>query len=100
MGVTKPTSPDVDPDTFLRKALMERMRILAPNWADNGFGSPRTVHTMYIAKVVATVTSGLPAFWHVAAWWNQPIAYQKAILWRILLERKWVPFTDGDRPAW
>jgi hypothetical protein len=75
MGFTKPDFPDVDPDTFLQKPLMERMRILGLNWAENGFGSPRMVHTVYIAKLVffyalgailvATLTSGLPAFWHV-----------------------------------
>ena len=82
MGFTKPDFPDVDPDEFLAKPLMERMRILALNWAENGFGSPKMVHTVYIAKLVffyalgavvtATLTSGLPAFWHVSAWWNQP----------------------------
>ncbi len=75
MGFTKPYLPDVDPDTFLKKPLMERMRILAVEWAENGFGAPRMVHTMYIMKLVvffaiggitvATATSGLPAFWHV-----------------------------------
>ena len=29
MGFIKPYLPDVDPDTFLKKPLMERMRILA-----------------------------------------------------------------------
>ena len=69
MGFTKPDLPDVDPDTFLQKPLMERMRILATDWVDNGFGSPQMVHTIYIAKLVvffyalggilvATVTSG------------------------------------------
>ncbi|GAA4480058.1 DUF3556 domain-containing protein [Rhodococcus olei] len=96
MGFTKPDLPKVDPDTFLQKPLMERMRILAVDWAENGFGSPRMVHTIYIVKlvlffalggiVIATVTSGLPAFWHVSEWWNQPIVYQKVILWTVLLE--------------
>ena len=52
MGFTKPDLPDVDPDTFMQKPLMERMRILATDWVDNGFGSPRMVHTIYIAKLV------------------------------------------------
>ena len=52
MGFTKPDFPDVDPDTFLQKPLMERMRILATDWVDNGFGSPKMVHTIYIAKLV------------------------------------------------
>ena len=83
MGFTKPYLPDVDPDTFLEKPLMERMRILATDWAEHGFGSPKMIHTIYIVKLVvffalggitiATLTSGLPAFWHVSEWWNQPI---------------------------
>ena len=83
MGFFKPHFPDVEPDTFLRKPLMERGRILAESWAEYGFPSPRMVHAMYILKlivfytlggiIVATLTSGLPAFWHVMQWWNQPI---------------------------
>jgi uncharacterized membrane protein YkgB len=113
MGFTKPGLPDVDPDTFLQKPLMERMRILALNWGENGFGSPKMIHTVYIAKlvllyafggvVIATLTSGLPAFWHVSEWWNQPIVYQKAILWTVLLEvigiaGSWGPLAGKVKP--
>ena len=112
MGFTKPYLPDFDPDTFLRKPLMERMRILANEWAENGFGAPRMVHTIYILKLilfaiggisVATATSGLPAFWHVAEWWNQPIVYQKVILWTVLLESigiagSWGPLAGKIKP--
>ena len=52
MSFTKPEFPPVDPDTFLTKPLMERMRFLAQHWTDNGFGSPRMVHAIYIAKLV------------------------------------------------
>src|SRR6202045_4758969 len=113
MGFTKPYLPDVDPDTFLKKPLMERMRILAVEWAENGFGAPRLVHTIYIVKLVvffairgitvATATSGLPVFWHVAEWWNQPIVYQKVILWTVLLEcigiaGSWGPLAGKIKP--
>ena len=113
MGFTKPDFPDVDPDEFLAKPLMERMRILALNWAENGFGSPKMVHTVYIVKLVffyalgailvATLTSGLPAFWHVSGWWNQPIVYEKAILWTVLLEAigvagSWGPLAGKVKP--
>src|ERR1700760_4999856 len=104
MGFTQPTLPPIDPAEFLTKPLLERTKILALNWVDNGFGTPKMVHTIYIAKllflyilggvVVATVTSGLPAFWDVAGWWNQPIVYEKAILWTVLLE------TIGVAGAW
>src|SRR5580693_3845076 len=73
MGFTKPDLPKVDPETFMQLPLMDRMKFLAQNWAERGFGTPRMVHTIYIAKllllyvlggvVVATATSGLPAFW-------------------------------------
>ena len=113
MGFIKPYLPDVDPDTFLKKPLMERMRILAVEWAENGFGAPRMVHTIYIVKLVvffaiggitvATLTSGLPAFWHVSQWWNQPIVYQKVILWTVLLETigiagSWGPLAGKIKP--
>ncbi|MBF6212683.1 DUF3556 domain-containing protein [Nocardia puris] len=113
MGFTTPDLPAVEPESFLRRPLMERMRILALDWADNGFGSPRMVHLVYIAKLVvffaiggitvATLTSGLPAFWHVADWWNQPIVYQKVILWTVLLEAigvagSWGPLAGKVKP--
>ena len=71
------------------------------------------VHAIYIVKlvlfyalggiVVATVTSGLPAFWHVSEWWNQPIVYQKVILWTVLLETigvagSWGPLAGKIKP--
>ena len=113
MGFTKPYFPDVDPDTFLKKPLMERMRILSIDWAENGFGSPKMIHTIYIVKLVvffaiggitvATARSGLPAFWHVAEWWNQPIVYQKIIVWTVLLEAigvagSWGPLAGKVKP--
>ena len=64
MGFIKPELPDVDPDTFMQKPLMERMRILTIDWVDNGFGSPRMVHTIYIAKLVFFTRSA-------ASWWQR-----------------------------
>ncbi|MBX4421735.1 DUF3556 domain-containing protein, partial [Mycobacterium tuberculosis] len=68
----------------------------ALHWAEYGFGSPRMIHTVYIVKllvlyalggvVVATVTSGVGPFWAVGDWWNEPIVYQKLVLWTVLLE--------------
>ena len=92
---------------------MERIRVLATDWAENGFGAPRMVHTIYIVKLVffyalggiavATLTSRLPAFWHVSEWWNQPIVYQKVILWTVLLETigvagSWGPLAGKLKP--
>ena len=113
MGFTKPDLPEVDPGTFMRQPLMHRMQVLALHWAERGFGTPRMVHVIYIAKlltfyilggvVIATVTSRLPAFWHVAQWWNQPIVYEKAVLWTVLLETvgvagSWGPLAGKFKP--
>lgn len=113
MGFVKPTLPDVDLEDFLRQPLMERIRIMTTKWADHGLGVPRMIHVLYIVKlvffyalggvVIATVTSHLPAFWHVSGWWNQPIMYQKVILWTILLELiglagSWGPLAGKTKP--
>lgn len=113
MALTQPHLPAVDPGTFLGKPLLERIRILTLDWAENGFGAPRLVHLIYIVKLVlfftvggitvATATSGLPAFWHVTQWWNQPVVYQKVILWTVLLEAigiagSWGPLAGKVKP--
>src|SRR3984957_14324382 len=113
MGFTKPDLPTVDPGTFMQQPLMHRMKVLALHWAERGFGTPRMVHVIYIAKlltfyilggvVIATATSHLPAFWHVAQWWNQPIVYEKAVLWTVLLETvgvagSWGPLAGKFKP--
>ena len=53
--------------------------------------------------MIATATSHLPAFWHVAEWWNQPIVYEKAVLWTVLLETvgvagSWGPLAGKFKP--
>jgi hypothetical protein len=113
MGFTTPTLPAVDFESFLQQPLMERIKTLTLKWVDFGYGVPRVVHIMYIAKlvlfyalggiVIATATSNLPAFWLVSAWWDQPIVYQKVILWTILLELlglagSWGPLAGKTKP--
>src|SRR3984957_16589935 len=112
MGFTKPDLPDVDPDTFMHKPLMERMRILATDWVDNGFGSPKLFHSIYIAELiffyalggvlVATLTSGLNPLL-VSQGGNQPIVYEKAVLWPGVLELigvagSWGPLAGKVKP--
>ena len=113
MGFTTPNFPAVEPEAFLASPFLERVKTLTLNWVDNGYGVPRMVHAIYIVKlvlfyvlggvVVATLTSGLPAFWHVAQWWNEPIVYQKVILWTVLLETigvagSWGPLAGKTKP--
>lgn len=113
MGFIEPTLPKVDLEEFLRMPLRERLRIMCLKWVDEGYGAPRMIHVLYIVKLVffyaiggvaiATWTSYLPAFWHVSQWWNQPIVYQKVILWTVLLELigfagSWGPLAGKTKP--
>ncbi|WP_280475062.1 DUF3556 domain-containing protein [Nocardia farcinica] len=113
MGFKTGDFPPVDVDTFFDRPLAERMKTLALHWAEYGFGSPRMIHTVYIVKllvlyalggvVVATVTSGVGPFWAVGDWWNEPIVYQKLVLWTVLLEAvgvagSWGPLAGKFKP--
>lgn len=95
MGFKEGDFPPVDPATFRQEPLQQRVRSLATHWVDYGFGTPKMVHVIYLLKVAvlyiiggvsaATLTSGFSPL-AIGEWWNQPIVYQKLILWTILLE--------------
>ena len=112
MGFTQPDFPQVDPDTFLDRPFTERLRVLGAHWAEYGFGTPKMVHVIYLLKVfvfyagvgitIATLTSGLNPL-HVTEWWNEPIVYQKAVLWTVLVEilgigGSWGPLAGHFKP--
>ncbi|MFF2083755.1 DUF3556 domain-containing protein [Nocardia sp. NPDC058176] len=113
MGFKTGDFPPVDTETFLDLPLRERVRTLALHWAEYGFGTPKMIHTIYLVKLlvlyifggvlIATATSGAGPFWDVAQWWNQPIVYQKLVLWTVLLEAvgvagSWGPLAGKFKP--
>jgi hypothetical protein len=113
MGFTTGNLPSVDPGTFHERPFFERIRILATQWTEYGFGTPKVVHAMYVVKLlvfyivgglfVATATSGLGPFWHVTAYWTEPVIYEKLILWTVLLEMlglagSWGPLAGHFKP--
>ncbi|MGC4991857.1 DUF3556 domain-containing protein [Nocardia salmonicida] len=113
MGFKTGDFPPVDTETFLDLPLRERIRTLALHWAEYGFGTPKMIHTVYLAKVlvlyviggvaIATATSGTGPFWDVAQWWNQPVVYQKLVLWTVLVEAvgvagSWGPLAGKFKP--
>ncbi|WP_448808517.1 DUF3556 domain-containing protein [Agromyces bauzanensis] len=113
MGFKTGDFPPVDIETFLHLPLRDRVKTLALHWAEYGFGSPRVIATTYIVKVVfvwlllgsivITSTSGVGWFWQVGQWWDQPIVYQKAIVWTMLLEAigiagSWGPMAGKFKP--
>jgi transmembrane protein DUF3556 len=104
--------PPVDPATFMEKPYRERIKTLATHWVDYGFGSPKVIMVMYLFKLVffyalggilvGTLTSHLNPL-HPAAWFDQPIFYEKAVLWTVLLEclgfaGSWGPLAGHFKP--
>src|SRR4051794_10331098 len=112
MGLTTGNFPPVDPATFMQTPYRERTRTLVRHWAEYGFGAPKVTAIIYIVKLlslyvvggvlVATLTSGLDPL-PPAAWWNEPVVYQKAVVWTVLLEclglaGSWGPLAGHFRP--
>ncbi len=113
MGFKAADFPPVEVAEFLEKPLRERVKTLALHWVEYGFGSPKVIHTTYILKLLvlyvlggvalATWTSGAGAVWDVAGWWDEPIVYQKLVLWTMLLEAvgfagSWGPLAGKFKP--
>jgi Transmembrane protein of unknown function (DUF3556) len=112
MSLTTADFPPVDPATFMQSPYRERTKALARHWAEYGFGAPKITAVIYIVKLlffymlggvlVATLTSGLDPL-HPAEWWKQPIVYQKAVIWTVLLEclhlaGSWGPLAGHFKP--
>ena len=113
MPFLTPNIPQVDPAEFLTRPRQERLHFLANFWVEYGFGTPRMIHTTYIAKLLVvylgigltliTTTSDLGKPWEVTSWWDEPIVYQKLVLWTMFLETvgiagSWGPLAGKFKP--
>jgi len=112
MGLMTGNFPPVDPATFPQMPYRERLKVLSRHWVDYGFGAPKITMIIYIVKLlvffvgggilVTTLTSDLDPL-HPAAWWDEPIVWQKAVLWIVLLEclnlaGSWGPLAGKFKP--
>lgn len=112
MGFKEGDFPPVDPATFRDQPLQWRIKTLVLSWVDIGFGTPKMLPIMYFFKVLinqviigvllATLTSGLNPL-HFSEWWDQPIVYQKLLLWTVFIEvlgiaGAWGPLTGHFKP--
>ena len=71
------------------------MKLLQLHWVEHGFGTPKQTAMFYVWKiffyalfgliVAGAFTKGLE-FNNIAGWWDEPILYQKLMVWTILLE--------------
>jgi len=94
MGYRNAELPDVNLDEFESIPFFERMKILMIHWVDYGFGTPKQSVTFYVWKIFffglfglifsGTFTAGLE-FNDIGSWWNEPILYQKLMVWTILM---------------
>ena len=104
--------PPVEPATFMDKPYRERLKTLTRHWVDYGFGSPKVIMVMYLFKLVFFFALGGDPGRHAdlasepaasRAWFDQPIFYEKAILWTVLLEclgvaGSWGPLAGHFQP--
>lgn len=68
---------------------------MARHWAEVGFGTPVIMHLFYVVKIllyvlgawlVALSTAGVDGFTNVAQWYDEPIVFQKVVLYTMLFE--------------
>ncbi len=83
------------------------------HWVEHGFGTPKLLPLLYLFKIaflyvwlgslVIVSSSGLGSVWRIADYWREPIFYQKAIVWTMLLEvlnlgGSWGPLAGKFKP--
>jgi hypothetical protein len=86
----------VAPADFAALPLRERLRILTTHWVDDGFGTPRVLHVVYILKMLGlyfaiglAITSWTTEYVHFTepgTWFDNIVVYQKLAIWLMLLE--------------
>lgn len=95
MGFLKPDLPVVDFAEWSKGTRAERIRPLARHWAEVGFGTPVVLHLFYVVKIVlyvlagalfAVATSGIDGLTNVTSWYDEPIVFQKVVLFTMLFE--------------
>jgi hypothetical protein len=96
MSFTQPTPPPFPYEEWKRRPHLERIKVLAQDWALNGFGTPGFVYLLYIFKlivyagggllVISATTDGLGGLANLGDWWTEPIVFQKAVIWTMLWE--------------
>jgi Transmembrane protein of unknown function (DUF3556) len=95
MGFVQPNLPVVDMTEWSKKPRAERVVPMVRHIAENGFGTPLIMHVMYGIKIALYIlgawlfawsTNGIDGFTNVAAWWTEPIVFEKAVLYTMLFE--------------
>src|SRR6478735_5714073 len=96
MGFFQPTEPPFVIEEWRKLSHLERIKPLAQDWAENGFGTPVFVYLLYVIKLIlyagggllliSATTPGLGGLGNLSDWWTQPIVFEKAVVWTMLWE--------------
>src|SRR3954465_3377720 len=95
MGFLKQDAPVIDFEQWVQGPRSEKIRPMARHWAEVGFGTPVVLHLFYVVKILAYVlvawllalsTSGIDGFTHINDWYDEPIVFEKLVLWTMLFE--------------
>jgi hypothetical protein len=95
MGFLKQDSPVVDYAEWSKGTRAERIKPMARHWAEVGFGTPVVLHLFYVVKIllyvlvawlVVLTTTGIDGFTNVAQWYDEPIVFEKVVLYTMLFE--------------
>lgn len=95
MGFLKQDAPVVDFEEWSKGTRAEKIVPMARHWAEVGFGTPVVLHLFYVVKIllyilgawlVALSTTGIDGFTNVASWYNEPIVFEKVVLYTMLFE--------------
>jgi hypothetical protein len=95
MGFLSREAPVVDYATWSQGTRSEKIRPMARHWAEVGFGTPVVLHLFYVVKILLYVlvgwllalrTSGIDGFTSVSSWYDEPIVFQKVVLFTMLFE--------------
>lgn len=95
MGFLQPRLPDIDLAEWSQSSRSQKIRPMAQHWAEVGFGTPVLLHLFYVAKILLYVlvgwlivltTKGIDGFTDAAAWYAEPIVFEKVVLYTMLFE--------------
>jgi hypothetical protein len=95
MALLDPILPPYDIAEWQKKPFPERVKMVCQSWALQGYGTPWPIYIVYILKIVFYVwmwtffcsfTAGLGDLGSFGAWYYEPIAFQKAVLWSMAFE--------------
>ncbi|GAA5064754.1 DUF3556 domain-containing protein [Nocardia callitridis] len=95
MGLLKQELPTIDFATWSKGTRAQKIEPMARHWAETGFGTPVLLHLFYVLKIalyllgawlIVLSTTGIDGFTDVATWYDEPIVFQKVVLYTMLFE--------------